>query len=212
MDQLGNKRTRNWASAFVVCLSLFVCGWAAADNSTPGPEEMPSEAFAGLAGNSPFVRNLDVSGNLILSGYWEIGGESYVTVIDGRSRQSLVLSTTPDQQGRRVLELEAGAAMEEATAKVSIDGRVMSLRYDSKVVASMRPKTPPAPPGRGTGKRGRAGKKAQADISKSFSKLNAEQKQAMREEILGAREKLATMNPEERSGYIRQVIDRAASK
>lgn len=110
------------------------------DGAIPLP--LKSDDFEGLMANSPFTRSLGVSDSLILTGVARYGKEVFATVLDTQTRQSQVVSQTPNGEGWRLVSVGGDPGKKQtwsATIQVR-GGETIHVRYQE----------PPPRPARGT--------------------------------------------------------------
>lgn len=98
------------------------------------PVAVSAEDFDALRKHSPFVRTLNMSKSLIITGLARIEEETVATVLDLETRQSYALSQgKPNSEGWSLVEIKGNPAdMETLTAKVKVagDAEVVSIRYE----------------------------------------------------------------------------------
>lgn len=98
------------------------------------PAAVTEENFSALLQQSPFLRSLNLSESLILTGFARIADDTVATVLDLETRQSFVLSqreTHPD--GWQLVEVKGDHAdVESLTARIRVAGgaEVVSIRYE----------------------------------------------------------------------------------
>lgn len=122
------------------------------------PTEVPasvSEAdFAALRTASPFLRSLDLSQSLILTGIAKIEGDLYATLLDRETKASHVVSRAANSQGWRMVAVAGDEAdLETVTAQIAMaSGEVFAVRFDEQQLkpGEGKPGAGPAgaPPGR----------------------------------------------------------------
>lgn len=99
------------------------------------PEFLPSpvsgEQFAELRERSPFVRNLNLSRSLILTGVARIEGEAVATMLDLENLTSHIVTTESNEQGWQLVEVKGDPSdIENLTAQIKVGGAdVVSVRY-----------------------------------------------------------------------------------
>lgn len=117
---------------------------AKSDESRSRPEHLPAaltrEHFSALREHSPFLRTLDLSRSLVLTGIARIEDETVATVVNLQTRQSYTLSQKePNPDGWQLVEVKGEASdVESLTAMVKVGGaEIVSVRYE-KTPASMK--------------------------------------------------------------------------
>ena len=96
------------------------------------PVPVSREHFAELRERSPFLRTLNISKSLILTGVARIENDTIATLYDFESRQSYVVSQESSPEGWQLVEVKGDRSdLETLTARVKIGGaEVISIRYD----------------------------------------------------------------------------------
>ncbi len=98
------------------------------------PGDVTAENFAALKSNSPFVRSLNLSDSLILTGVARIGGRLYVTLFDLKTKDTHIVSQKNNNDGWRLVEIDGQESdLETITAQISTaGGEVIAVRYDER--------------------------------------------------------------------------------
>lgn len=97
------------------------------------PEEVGDQHFQNLIENSPFTRTLNISDSLILTGVAHFEGKPVATVLDTATRQSFVISDTPNSDGWKMVSFTAGEDLDLMMAEIVIGGgEVVRVRYDKE--------------------------------------------------------------------------------
>lgn len=98
------------------------------------PEDLTPEHFSALREHSPFVRTLDLSQSLVITGLARIGGEPVATLLHLDTRTSTVVSRNRiSPEGWRLVEVTGDPSdLETLTAKIKGAGgsEVFSVRYE----------------------------------------------------------------------------------
>ncbi|NNE93428.1 MAG: hypothetical protein HKN23_17420 [Verrucomicrobiales bacterium] len=119
--------------AFLVGLSGLAQSPTAKAKPGPIPAPVTSRNFSELKENSPFVRNLNVSKSLILTGMARIENRTVATLLDLESRRSYTLfQGEVSGEGWQLVEINGDLSdVETLTAKVKISGSdIVSIRYE----------------------------------------------------------------------------------
>lgn len=111
------------------------------------PQPLKDESFEALVMNSPFTRSLGISDSLILTGVAHIEHDVVATLLDTKTMESHVVSTTANHQGWQLVGVGGNPEkMQTWSAKIQVPGgEVVSIRYQ---------KPPPIPPKKVAGKSG----------------------------------------------------------
>ncbi|MEM9281949.1 MAG: hypothetical protein AAGA96_08995 [Verrucomicrobiota bacterium] len=116
-----------------ICLSALCAGGAiqtsAADSALPSP--VTAESFTHLTNHSPFVRSIDYSDSLVLTGVARIEGNVYATLFDSESTESHIVSERSNSAGWQLVDVQGDEAdLESLTAKIQVNGgEVFAIRY-----------------------------------------------------------------------------------
>jgi hypothetical protein len=191
-----------------------------------GDEPVPvSEGdFAALTTNSPFLRSLDLSQSLILTGIARIEEDLYATLFDRESRETHVVSKSANGQGWRMVEVTGKTSdLETVTARIAVaGGEVFTVRFDENQLKPGEGK-PGGGPGGGPGqassnspaanyKEGIRGDGFRGppppEIVEKMSKMSEEQREKMILRIQEIREKNPEISSEERRTIFNRMLDR----
>lgn len=107
-----------------------------APEQPPGflPAPVKQESFASLKQSSPFVRTLNLSQSLILTGYSRIDEEAIATVLDLDTKMSYVVAENESNSaGWQLVEVKGDKSdLETLTARIKVgnSSEVVSIRYE----------------------------------------------------------------------------------
>jgi len=140
-------RFRLFRAVFSVAVSLvlapLVCGQGPGDGDDRGsvgrpsrpflPSSIRDEEFSALRQHSPFLRTVNISGSLILTGLARIEDKTVATMLDPETRLSYTLSEgETNREGWELVEVKGDPSdVETLTARVKLAGsaEVISIRY-----------------------------------------------------------------------------------
>ncbi|MDF1859067.1 MAG: hypothetical protein P1U87_02565 [Verrucomicrobiales bacterium] len=96
------------------------------------PQPIEDEYFEELRENSPFLRTLNFSQSLILTGVARIEGEAVATMLDLETRKSYLVSRETNVEGWQLVEVKGDQSdIETLTAQIKVGGtEVYSIRYE----------------------------------------------------------------------------------
>jgi len=132
-------------SAFTVALAICMTAGLQAGDTTQDPvpaEEPPAgnipaplnpeEDFGTLSSNSPFLRSLNLSDSLTLTGIAHIGSEPMIVVRDRESKETQVISGTANPGGLQLVGIEGSQTdLKSMTAQIrSSGGEIFAVRFD----------------------------------------------------------------------------------
>jgi len=86
--------------------------------------------FSALKGQSPFLRSVNLSDSLILTGLAMVDNEQVATLLNKETKETFVVSSKLNSQGWKMVELKSDPDLEKVAAKVAIEGgEVVTVRY-----------------------------------------------------------------------------------
>lgn len=190
------------------------------------PDSVTEADFSALKTSSPFIRSLDLSQSLILTGIARIEGDLFATLLDRETRETHVVSRAANSQGWRMVGVDGNQTdLETVTARISVAGaEVFSVRFDKNQLKPGEGK-PSGGPGGATGQApGTASAAANyregisgdgfrgpppPEIIEKMSKLSEAQREQVIARIREIREKSPEVNGEERRVIFNRMLDRA---
>jgi len=103
------------------------------------PKPLRDDTFDTLMANSPFTRSLGISDSLILTGVARFDQDTYATLMDTKTMESILVSQQPNREGWQLVGVGGDPArMQTWSARIQIrGGEVVTIRYQ---------KPPPRPP------------------------------------------------------------------
>lgn len=199
---------------------------AVAGIAYPDGLEPVSEAnFSALMTSSPFLRSLDLSDSLILTGIARIEGEVYVTLLKRDTKETHIVSgaAASNPLGMRLVEVDGDQSdLETVTAQIAMSGgEVFSVRFDERQLKPGEGKPGGGGPGSGSSggpprpvrdyREGISGDGFRGppppELVKKLSKLSSEQRDRLIQEIGAARDR--GVSSEERQVMFGKMVDRA---
>ena len=81
------------------------------------PEPLTAQHFAALKSHSPFLRSLDLSKTLVLTGVARLDGEMVATLFNRESKTTQVVSQSANAQGWRLVGVEGDQKRLESCAQ-----------------------------------------------------------------------------------------------
>ncbi|MCB1078775.1 MAG: hypothetical protein KDM63_09365 [Verrucomicrobiae bacterium] len=129
------------------------------------PDEITEDHFSELWEHSPFIRTLDISRSLIITGFARIEDETVATLLDLETSKTMVVSRSePSPEGWQLVEVNGDPSdIETLTAKIKVAGgtEIVSIRYEKAPApvkgssgAMVSTKVGNGTPGGGTGPHG----------------------------------------------------------
>jgi hypothetical protein len=117
-----------------------ILGTIAASAENDGiPRPLSDTTFDALMANSPFTRSLGISDSLILTGVARFDQDTYATLMDTKTMESIIVSRQPNRDGWQLVGVGGDPARTQTwSARIQIGGgEVVTIRYQ---------KPPPRPP------------------------------------------------------------------
>lgn len=95
------------------------------------PEPITEEDFTELNSNSPFLRPLDLSNSLVLTGLARVDGEVYATLHDPEAKKTHFVSSSTNEMGWKIVGIEGDQSdLTSVRALISMTGgEVFTVRY-----------------------------------------------------------------------------------
>jgi hypothetical protein len=213
---------------FACCSLLLACGTvtlATAQQATPGqdpdlPQRVDPTEIAPLVASSPFTRSLNLSDSLVLTGIAYIEGKPVVTIMNKETKESHVVGEVPNAQGWKLAETSATVKLDRTQAKLMIGTEIVTVRYSEEQLTPEAMKKGGYRPGGGDGRgdgehRDRGGdgprrefpRPSEEDRNRFFS-LSEDGRRKFMEKMRESGDKLRMASPEERTTYVRSIMER----
>lgn len=217
-------------------LPIFLLSSAPAQETPPVPAEVApvgvaTEDFTALKGQSPFLRSLNLSDSLVLTGFADVEGERVATILNKETKQTYVVSSQINSQGWKMVDLKTDADLEKVAAKVAVDGgEVVTVRYADIALKNGEAKPAPGPSTETNGsptaimeaRRGRSGGPGgprgpgmggpPPEIREKMEQLSEDQRQKLFDKMREMREKSPDMSWEERGKVFNEALDKMLNK
>jgi hypothetical protein len=215
---------------FLLVLSGAVSGAAESGAPAVAPVAVAADDFKALKGQSPFLRSLNLSDSLVLTGFAEVENERVATIMNRETKQTYVVSSQVNSQGWKMVELKADADLETAAVKVAVEGgEVVTVRYAEIALKPGEARPAPGPstePSGGTtalvargrgfggpgGPDGRRYGGPPPEIREKMEKLSEDQRRKLFEKMGELRAKNPDMSWEERGRIFNETMDKMLNK
>ncbi|MCB1241516.1 MAG: hypothetical protein R3F31_04780 [Verrucomicrobiales bacterium] len=196
------------------------------DDFPGAPHPLNKDSFGALLSHSPFLRSLNLSDSLLLTGIARIGGEIYVTLLDRETKESYTVSGSANAQGWRLVGITGDEAdLKSVTAEIAIaGGGICSVRFDERQLKPGEGK-PAGGSGRGPGattgaptsprdyREGISGDGFRGppppELVKKLSQLGEDQRQELIRKIGEIRDKNRELSSADRQVMFVRMVDRA---
>ena len=220
---------------FLRLLPLILLSFVTAQETPPAPAPVDvvpigvaTEDFTALKGQSPFLRSLNLSDSLVLTGFADVEGERVATIMNRETKQTYVVSSQINSQGWKMVDLKTDADLEKVAAKVAVDGgEVVTVRYANIEVKTGEAKPAPGPStetngsptaimearrARFGGPRGPGMGGPPPEIREKMEKLSDDQREKLFNKMRELREKSPDMSWEERGKVFNEALDKMVNK
>lgn len=216
---------------FLRLFTLALLSPALAQESPPSPTDnvtpigIATDDFTALRGQSPFLRSLNLSDSLVLTGFADVEGERVATILNKETKQTYVVSSQINSQGWKMVDLRADADLQKVAAKVAVDGgEVVTVRYASIDLKNGEAKPAPGPSTETNGSptaimeanRGRFGGPRMGgpppEIREKMERLSDDQREKLFNKMRELREKSPDMSWEERGKVFSEALDKMLNK
>lgn len=112
----------------------------AVEDKMPSPDpDLPQPFNVGIAQalleNSPFTRTLDLSDTLRLTGIAYVQGKAVATLVNKTTKQSYLVSDTPNAEGWRLAEASASSALNQTHIKLTVGSELVTIRYSDTQIS-----------------------------------------------------------------------------
>lgn len=96
------------------------------------PDELNQTDFEALKSGSPFLRPINLSDTVILTGIANVEGNVYATLLDRSTKQTRIISSAAGPEGWKLVEVNGNQYdLESVTARIAVSGgEVFSIRFD----------------------------------------------------------------------------------
>lgn len=195
----------------------------------PGP--VTADDFVALKTTSPFLRSLDLSQTLKLTGVAQVDGQLYATLVDRESKKTHLISQDANPEGWRMVAVSGNQAdLSTVTAEIAMaTGEVFAVRYDEQQLSPPENRTSAPVGSRGGPPRGPDGRPGYANFREGISgdgfrgppppemvaKLEKLDEKTRDRLILGIREyrdKNPDVGSEERQRLFKRMVDEELRK
>lgn len=109
---------------------------AAAKTDADLPAPFDEQIVSPLIKNSPFIRSVSLSDSLVLTGLANLAGKQVATILNTETGMSYSVSEDPSPNGWKLIEASTTTDINRASAKVSINGEVVTIRYNKDEMSS----------------------------------------------------------------------------
>lgn len=195
------------------------------------PAPVLEEDYAALRKLSPFVRALNLSDSLVITGFAEVEGRRVASVLNKETKETYVVSDRMNSQGWKMIDLKTDEDLEKVWAKVSIGGgEVVTIRYAEVALkpGEAKPAAGPStePPGGPTsifssrrrgfgGREGGSGRPSfgpSPEVREKMERLSEDQRRQLFDKMRELREGNPDMSWEERGRVFNEALERMTAQ
>ena len=131
-----NPHPTGFSSVGMVVLSLVVCFFLTV--SAEGQEKLNADGdgqFSELLGNSPFLRRVNLSQELVLTGVAYIEGKQVAILVDRKTDETHFVGQEKSDNGWRLLGIEGELEdIDSISARLVVGEEEVSIAYDSRQI------------------------------------------------------------------------------
>lgn len=205
---------------FLLAFTLATCAAAQEGETSYLPPGVEAGDFSALKGQSPFLRSVNLSDSLILTGLATVDKEQVATLLNKETKETFVVSSKLNSQGWRMVELKSDPDLEKVAAKVAIEGgEVVTVRYaewqlkpgESKPGAGPSTEQNPRPDSMRSRSEGER-RGPSPEFREKMSQLSEDQRREVFREMSVLREKHPDMSREDRGKIMSETMDKMLQK
>ncbi|MCB1204435.1 MAG: hypothetical protein KDN18_09260 [Verrucomicrobiae bacterium] len=229
-------RNRSRGLALVAFLPLFSGAILHAEEDGPAasvreiPAAVTEEDFNALRTSSPFLRSLDLSQSLMLTGVARIEGQLFATLVDRETKKTHLVSQSANPEGWRMVAVAGNEAdLTTVSAEIAMaSGEVFAVRYDEKQLHPPEQK-PGGPGGSGEIRRDANGRPVYTNFREGISgdgfrgppppemvakleKLDDQTRERLIQGIREYRDKNPNVSSEDRQRLFTRMVDDALNR
>ena len=202
----------------LLCLSL---AWSAETEPDPDlPQKFDPTSLTGLVSASPFNRSINLADTIILTGMAYVNGKAMANLLDSETKKTYIVSDVPNASGWVLESAVPARDFKLAQVKVRIGGELVTIRSNTAAVAAAQKGGPPPPSG--GSERGRGPSEGDRGYSKGhrgpsredmdrFNSMSPEAQEKVKNLFREGREKIMSMNEDDRRTYIRSQVEKIAA-
>lgn len=203
----------------LVALSLPVRAGQAVESADPDlPQPLDLSVTQPLLDKSPFIRPLDLSQSLQLTGVAYVEGKPVATLVDRETKKSHLVSEEPNELGWRLTEANLSAEMRLTSIKIMVGNELVTIHYsDTQLAPTSRGGTGPSryPTDSEAIRNDENGKPyvrasvylSDADRDRYYKNFSREAHDKFRDAVRGNREMMFKASPQERAVFAKKLFD-----
>ncbi|MDB6136467.1 MAG: hypothetical protein JWM59_4710 [Verrucomicrobiales bacterium] len=189
-----------------VLAMAFLGSAAAADEAVPAP--VTAARYAALLERQPFRRSMGLPDSLVLSGVASMRGGSVVTVWNRATRESFLVSSTPNTQGWRLIAVTGGGGLKNTEAVIASGSQSITVRFDPERLTPPKLDNMSRPAGRSESQVVVEALLRGLDplSAKKFEELPAEDQEKFRKSFAGFLDTYPTAPDSDRIEFVRRTL------
>lgn len=196
--------------ALILFLSA-AAGLRAADPAVPEP--VTASQFNVLLERPPFRRMMSLSDSLVLSGVASLADGKMVTVWNRATKESFIVTSTPNPQGWKLAGLTESADLKSVSAVITSGSQTLTVRFDPGRLTPPKLDNTSRPAGRG-------GNSAVVEAllrlldpaaAKTFESLPAASQEEFRKSFAGYLDTYPAASDAQRVDFVRRTLAETAA-
>jgi hypothetical protein len=175
------------------------------------PTPVTAESYPDLLQRPPFRRVLTLSDSLVLSGVATLPSGKVVTVWDRASARSFVVSSNPNPQGWKLIELSESTDLRSVAATIAAGDQKLTLRFDPERLTppKLDNTSKPAPRNEGAVVVEALLRSLQPAAAKDFEGLPAEAQESFRKSFSNFLAAFPTASDARRLAFVQRALEEA---
>lgn len=175
------------------------------------PAPVSAANYPDLLERPPFRRVLTLSESLVLSGVASLRGGKVVTVWDRASARSFVVSSTPNPQGWKLIDISENTDLRSVTATIAAGDQKITLRFDPERLTppKLDNTSKPAPRSEGAVVVEALLRSLQPAAAKDFEGLPPDAQESFRKAFSGFLAAYPTASDAKRLAFVQRALEEA---
>lgn len=175
------------------------------------PAPVSAASYPDLLQRPPFRRVLTLSDSLVLSGVAALPGGKVVTVWDHATARSFVVSSTPNPQGWKLIDLTESTDLRSVAATIAAGEQKITLRFDPERLTppKLDNTSKPAPRNEGAVVVEALLRSLQPAAAKDFEGLPADAQESFRKAFTDFLAAYPTASDAKRLAFVQRALDDA---
>jgi hypothetical protein len=186
------------------------------------PQPFDPRSLTDLLQNPPFTRTVNLSDSLMLTGMTIVNKKPMATLLDRESKKTYIVTDTPNAAGWRIAEAIPATKLSQAQVKLQIGAEIVAVRYSKDGITETikdgktSPYSSRSDRGPAEGDKGyrRSMRGPSEEDRRRFEAMSPTAQEKVKNLFRdpGLREKMMSMNDDERRTYIRSQVEKIESE